>query len=439
MEVKVEKVSPSQRKLEVIVPEEMVETEINSIYQMRQKQAKIKGFRQGKVPMAMIKSLYHEEVISRALSNLVEKTYPEALKEVKLTPLKETALEPEMIVEGKPFKYVMTMEVIPEFELPQYKGILVEVEPITVNEEEVEAELKRLQELHGELKKIDDPRPLKQGDYAIVDFKGYVGETLLKDFNATDYMVELGKKQLHEDIEKEILGTMVGERKVVKLNYPKDHANKKLAGKEISLHLVVRDAKEKVLAPLNDGFAQTLGNYQKLQDLKEAVREQLKEKKEAIRDEYIKNYVLTHLSEKVDIEVPESLIEEESKNIIERTLQFSTPQAQQSLDLEKMKKDLRPGVVAKVKAGLILNRIAKEEKITTQEQEIEEGLKLLASNLKVPLEKMHTPYIIDKVRARLIGEKVAAFLKDQVRIKEVMKKTQPEKEADKDGFNTDGD
>jgi len=317
------------------------------------------------------------------------------------------------------FKYAVTIEVIPEFELPEYKGVSVKVTPIEVTDEEVEKELNALRETHAELKKIEEQRPLKIGDYVILDFQGYMDKTPLQDFKATDYMVELGKKQLNEDIEKELIGANIGDEKVVKLRYPKDYQNEKMAGKEIELHLFIKDAKEKVLPDSDDEFAKTIGDYQNLEALKKDLKERIKLRKEKIRDEYIKNYVLNYLAEKVDVELPESLVEEELKSMIERATQFTTPEVRASLDLDKLRKDLYPDAVLKVKGQLILSAIAKKENITVEEQEVEEELKLLADNLKVPLEKMHTPYVMTRIKTRIVGEKTLVFLKEHANIKEV--------------------
>jgi len=419
MEVKVEKISPARCKLEVTIPKEKVDAEIGSLYRMMQKKAKIKGFRPGKVPMSVVKSLYRNEILNQALSNLIEKTYPEALKETQLLPIKETSIQPETIREGKVFKYAVTIEVLPEFELPEYKGVSVKVTPIEVTDEEVEKELNALRETHAELKKIEEQRPLKVGDYVILDFQGYMDETPLQDFKATDYMVELGKKQINEDIEKKLIGASIGDKKVVKLHYPKDYQNEKMAGKEIELHLFIKDAKEKVLPDLDDEFAKTIGDYQNLEALKKDLKERIKLRKEKIRDEYIKNYVLNSLAEKVDVELPESLVEEELKSMIERATQFTTPEVRASLDLDKLRKDLYPDAVLKVKGQLILSAIAKKENIDVEEQEVEEELKLLADNLKVPLEKMYTPYVITRIKTRIVGEKTLVFLKEHANIKEV--------------------
>ncbi len=253
----------------------------------------------------------------------------------------------------------------------------------------------------------------------ILDFQGYMDETPLQDFKATDYMVELGKKQINEDIEKKLIGASIGDKKVVKLHYPKDYQNEKMAGKEIELHLFVKDAKEKVLPDLDDEFAKTIGDYQNLEALKKDLKERIKLRKEKIRDEYIKNYVLNSLAEKVDVELPESLVEEELKSMIERATQFTTPEVRASLDLDKLRKDLYPDAVLKVKGQLILSAIAKKENIDVEEQEVEEELKLLADNLKVPLEKMYTPYVITRIKTRIVGEKTLVFLKEHANIKEV--------------------
>ncbi len=422
MEIHVEEISPAKRKLEVTLPKEEVNAEINSLYQDMRRRARLKGFRPGKVPMSIIKSLYKDQVIATAIHNLIERTYPEALKKAQLQPIKERNIEPGALKEDDEFEYIVTLEVIPEFELPPYKGIEVEVTPIEVTEKEVEAEINRLREMHAELKTIEEPRPLKAGDYVVLDFQGYQDGKPLGNFKAQDYMAELGKGQLHENIEKELIGAKVGEEKIVKLEYPKDFQNKELAGKKIELHLKIKEAKEKILPELDEDFIKTLGDYKTVEDFKKAIYQQIKEKKEIVRDEYVKNYILTQLTEKTEIDLPESLVEEELEDMLNRAFQFTTPEVRKKLDLEKYKKELRPTAEQKVKAKLILGKIAKEENITAEKDEIEEELKLMAENLKVPLEQMRVPYVISRIESRIIGEKVLAFLKEKAEIKEVEKK-----------------
>jgi len=418
MEVHVEEISPAKRRLEITVPKEKVEDKINAIYERIRKKAKVKGFRPGKVPMAIIKSLYREEVLQQALTNLIEQTYPEALKEAQIIPLKETDFKHEAISEGKAFKYTVVVEVTPEFTLPEYKGITVEVSPIEVTEEEVENELKRLQEMHAELKTIESKRPLQKGDYVILEFQGYLEGEPLKDFKATDYMVELGGNELHKDIEKEVLGATVGEEKIVKLSYPNDIENKELAGKEIELRLLIKDAKEKILPNIDDEFVKSVGNYKNIKELKEDLKKQLLEKKKRMRDEYIKNYILNELTENTEIELPDALVEQELEDMIDRAIYFVSPEARRSINREKLKNDLRKTAERKVKAKLILGKIAKEENIMAKDEEVQEEMKLMAENMKVPLEKMQSPYVIDRIKARIIGEKTLVFLKEHANIKE---------------------
>jgi len=432
MEVQVEQISPAKRKLEIKVPKEKVKEELETIFQGLRKQAKIKGFRPGRVPMSIIKSLYREEALNKALSNLIEKTYPEALKEAQLRPLKETNIEPEELVEGKEFKYAVEIEVIPDFELPPYKGISVEVAPVVVTKEEVEAEINRLREMHAELKSLEEFRPAQKGDYVVLSFQGYQDGKPLETFKSEDYMAELGSDQLHEDIERELLGAQIGEEKIVELNYPEDYQNKELAGKKIELHIKIKDIKEKILPPLDDEFVKSLGEeYESVEGLKDALKRQIREKKEKIREEYIKNYLLNHLTENTEIELPDSLVKEELENMIERALQFTTPEVRKNLKLEKMEEDLRPNAEKKVKAQLILGKIAQQENITADEEEIEEELKLIADNLKVPLEKMQNPYVTSRIQTRIIGEKTLVFLKEHADIKEVEKGKEERREEEK--------
>jgi len=428
MEIKVEELSSVKRKLEVVVPKEKVDEEIETICQDLKKRVKVKGFRPGRVPIPILKRIYHQDVISQAMLKIIEKTYQKALDEAKLKPLFEPTISPEALEEGKAFKYAVTLEVMPDIKLGEYKGLEVEVPLVDIDEDTVNRELEKLRETHAEVGDIKEERPLKLGDYAILDFQGYIGETPIDNLKANDFMVELGGQQLHENIEKSLLGMKKGEEKVVKLKYPKDHQDPNLAGKEVELKIKVKDIREKILPELNDEFAKQVGDYENLDQLKEAVKRDIEQRVKAARDAYIKDKIISQLIKETEIEVPEGLVEQELHLMIDRASRFSSPHIKEHLDLEKMKKDLRPLAEEKVKMHLILGKIAELENIKPTKEELDENLSAVASQLKKSVESLRGSYAEERLRVHIIEEKTLKFLRDHAKIIEKnMKKKDDEK------------
>jgi len=232
-------------------------------------------------------------------------------------------------------------------------------------------------------------------------------------------MVELGGQQLHENIEKSLLGMKKGEEKVVKLKYPKDHQDPNLAGKEVELKIKVKDIREKILPELNDEFAKQVGDYENLDQLKEAVKRDIKQRVKAARDAYIKDKIISQLIKETEIEVPEGLVEQELHLMIDRASRFSSPHIKEHLDLERMKKDLRPLAEEKVKMHLILGKIAEVENIKPTKEELDENLSAVASQLKKSVESLRGSYAEDaeeRLRVHIIEEKTLKFLRDHAKI-----------------------
>ncbi len=416
MEIRVQELSGVKRKLEVVVPKEKVNAEIETICQKLRKEVKVKGFRPGKVPIPILKRLYHQDVTSQAMLKLIDETYPQALDEAKLKPLFEPQIDPQVLEEGKAFKYAVTVEVMPDIRLGNYKGLEVEVPLLTINEEVINQELEKLRETHAEIGNIKEDRPLQLRDYAILDFQGYIGETPIKDLKADNFMVELGSQQLHQDMEKSLLGAKKGEERNTKVNYPKDYQNPDLAGKEVELRVKVKDIKEKVLPEVNDEFAKQVGDYENLDKLKEALKKTTEERAKAAKDVYIKDKIISQLVKETQMEIPEGLIEQELQTMIDRAARLSSPHIKKHLNLDKMKKDLRSLAEEKVKMHLILGKIAEIEGINPTEKELEENLSAVAAQLKTKMESLKGSYAEERLRAHILEEKTLNLLKDHAKV-----------------------
>jgi len=418
MEIRVEELSGVKRKLEVVIPREKVNAEIEVICQKLRKQAKVKGFRPGKVPISILKRLYHQDVISQAMLKLIEQTYQEALDEAKLKPLFEPTIDPEVLEEGKAFKYTATLEIMPDIKLEEYKGLELEVPPLNINEEAINQEMEKLRETHAEIANIKEDRPLKLGDYAIIDFQGYLGETPMKELKAENFMVELGNQQLSQDMEKSLLGAKKGEERIIKIKSPKDHQNPNLADKEVEVRIKVKDIKEKILPEIDDEFAKQVGDYENLEQLRKALYKTIEERAKVDRDIYIKNEIVKQLMEKTEIEIPEGLTEQEMQAMINRATYSLSPQAKASLDFKKTKENLRPLAEKKVKRRLILNKIAEMEDIQSTEKELEENLSAVAAQLKTNVESLKNSYAEQRLREHILEEKTLNFLRDHTKIAE---------------------
>ncbi|MDP2971331.1 MAG: trigger factor, partial [Deltaproteobacteria bacterium] len=319
MNIIVEEISSIKKKVNVEIPDDQVTKEVESFYQQVGKQAKIKGFRPGKIPRGILERHFKDYVKSEVIQKLIQETYPAALSEKDLHPVSPPVIDPGELESGKPFQYSATVEVKPEIKIEGYIGLNIEGKKESPKEEEVEERLKGLQNLHAQLRTVPEPRPIQSGDHVIIDYEARMDNKPLEEGKAVDFTVEVGSGRFIPALEEKLVGLNLEEEKEIEVPFPEDYGYKKWAGKTVSFLVKVKEIKEKVFPPLDDEFAKDLGDYASLEDLKAKLKEEIEKEKELILDRQLKDQLIEQLIQANSFEIPESMVVEQAKALVSDT------------------------------------------------------------------------------------------------------------------------
>jgi len=380
---KITELSASKRELDLEVPADETLKEYETALLQYVARAKVKGFRQGKAPEDVVKSMYQAEIREAMFDSLAPKAVGRELAAHHASPVSTPVITDLSWDEGQALKLKAEFEVWPEFILPAYTKVKVKKKEATVTEKDVEQSLVELRERSAQYEPVED-RGIQQDDYVMIRIQGKDAATgrLLP---SEKVFVLTGHPDNEKALNENLPGVKANEEKDFRVEYPRDHANKKVAGKSIEYHLAVLSIKEKKLAELDDGFAKDMGKFENLKELKDEVRKQLEEARESSQKREISEEVVKNVTDKVDPELPDSLIQQETvvqlRRIIQSLGQTPTKQEEQA----RWEEEARQKAQQTVKNHLILMRIAEAEKLTVSEQEMTDEFQSLADANNVPL------------------------------------------------------
>jgi trigger factor len=405
--------SPSKRELEIEVAADEVAKEWDKVLLEYASRARLDGFRRGKAPREMVKRLFYSDIKDAVVENLVPRALRESLRTEGISPVGTPLISEAVLREGQPFRFKAVVEVLPGFDLPPYTKVRVPKREVKVGEEEVARSLEELRQKSAEYVPVEG-RGVVDGDFVVVEWKGRDLKT--KRFLPTEKSLVLAGHADNDKALNDVLtGAMPGETRKFVISYPREHAQKRLAGKEIEYEISVSSIKEKRVPDLSDEWAKDLGEYESLAALKEKVRQELdKAKEEAARRE-IGEEVAKGLVEKLQLELPESLVDDEAVSIL-RSWAVQLPAGLPSSQVEELKAKAREKARENLKTSLILQKVAQREKLVVGDEEVEEEIKALARRNNVPLaqliEKVNQEGRREEIRRSLLLRKAIDFLAD---------------------------
>jgi trigger factor len=378
---KVEAPSLSRRELEIEVPAGEAAQEFERVLGDYASRARLDGFRRGKAPRDMVKRLFYSDIKNSVVENLAPRALRESLREENINPVTTPVISDVSYREGEAFRFKAKVEVLPDFELPPYKKVRVKKRQIQVAEEEVERSLEDLRQKSAEYLPVEG-RGVADGDYVVLEWKGKDVKT--KRFLPTEKILVLAG---HPDNEKALNENLAGlkpqETRTFVISYPPDHAQKRLAGRTLEYEIKVVSIKEKKVPAKTDDWAKDLGEFENLSDLRAKIRKELeKAKNESVRREMGDDLVRT-LSEKLELELPETLVEQEADTLLKTWVQSSP--ALKPDQVEELRQKAKSRAAEKVKEELILGKIAEQEKLEVTDEEVEAEIKDLAKRNNVPL------------------------------------------------------
>ena len=428
MKTSVEDISPVKKKLVIEIEADKVDKKMNAAYKSLGKRAKIPGFRPGKVPRRIMENYFSAEVQQDVTRELVNETLPKAVEETETFPLTMPVIENDMVKAGQNFKYTVTMEVKPQFELKDYMGLEVEKEICAVTDEDVKKRLEEIRRNNGKLKTVAEERSVKEEDYVVIEYEGFEEGQPLEGIKTENFLLRIGSGDFHPDLEKALIGRKKGGLTEVNVDFDEKHYHPKLAGKAIDFKVKVTDIKEMELQELNDDFAKKLGDdFKDIETLEKKVKEDILKREETRIDREVKKALIEKISEGVDFELPESLVESEvrnaTENIRQNLLRTGSSMEKAGLDEGKLRDNLRPASEKRVKEMLILGKIASDNELSVDEVELTDGFRDMAQNIGQELKAVRQYYeanqLVDSFREGLLEEKTLNYLVNGAKVIEL--------------------
>ena len=396
MSVQVEKLEKNMAKLTVEVSAEDFKAAIKKAFNKNKNRFAIPGFRKGKAPQAMIEKMYGEGVFYEdAADEAINASYAEAMKESGLDIVSRPEVTIEKIGKDEPFVYSALVAVKPEVTLGQYKGVEVEKADASVSAEDVEAELKKVQEQNSRLVSVED-RAVADGDQTVIDFEGFVDGKGFEGGKAEDYPLTIGSHSFIDTFEEQLIGKKIGEECEVNVTFPTEYHAADLAGKPATFKVTVKEIKVKELPELNDEFASEVSEFDTLDEYKKDVEKKLAEKKEIEANSKNEDAVVAKVVENATMEIPDKMIDAQAENMVQDMARRMQSQGL-SLDMylkytgmtvEQMKEQARPDAEKRIRTRLVLEAVAKAENIQISDEKVDEEVAKMAEAYKMEVEKL---------------------------------------------------
>lgn len=390
MKVDATKQPGCKASIDVEIEPEKFEEALNKVYVELNRRTAVPGFRIGKTPREILfRHLGQETVYSEATKVLLRENLDQAIKQSGLSVWGTPEVEVLEVGNGKPFRFRVAVELQPEVTLGDYKSIAVPQEEVSVTEEEVEQQLKFLQETQAELVSVEN-LPLKEGLFAVLDVNGQVqgeeGETV----SWNNVGLKVGSETFLPGLDAKILGMIPGEERQVELQVPENYPDKKVAGKRLLLNVKVKDIKQKRIPPLDDELARSVGNYNNVAELREDVQKQILAHKNREAQENHKKKVMDELLNRCQVEVPQGMVAHRRDSILSKLLRrleekhipLEVYLRVTGYTVEQLKQEATAEAERQVKVDAVLRAIAQQENVEVSDQELQEFIELTAGSLK---------------------------------------------------------
>jgi len=390
-----------KRSLEFSVPAEEVEAETEAVVKKVQERAKMPGFRPGKVPASIIRKQYAGEVRKQVLESVIPKHLQQRFEAEDLKVVGQPDISDIHFEAGEPLTFKAEFEVIPVVELQDYKGLTVPYHGPEVTDADIDQRIEELRQSKAEFVN-EDPRPLQDGDFAVLSLESLTPiDTPIKQDEMT---LEVGGESTMEGFTENLRGMSPGEEKEFDVLYPEDY-QPNLAGKTVRFRAAVKGVRRKELPEVNDDFAQDLGDYRTLEELRESVRKSLFAQRQYDAQQEAKNKLVETLVDMHDFAVPEAFVDQQIKNRIEQRLRAMGDQGRDlknlKLDWAKVKETHHEPALREVKASMLLSRISEREAIAPNREELDREVDRIARQQREPFAAVRLRFEKDGTLGRI--------------------------------------
>ncbi len=396
MSYTVEKMEKNMAKLTIEVAAEEFEKAMVSSYNKQKNKISVPGFRKGKVPMAFLEKLYGPQMFYEDAANTcIQDAYPREAADSKLEIVSRPTVDVVQMEKGKPFIFTAEVALKPEVTLGDYKGVEVEKVAVEVTDEDMEAELKRIQQQNSRTIDVTD-RAAELDDEVTIDFEGFIDGEAFAGGKGSDYPLKLGSHSFIDTFEDQLVGKNIGDEVEVNVTFPEDYQAEELAGKPAVFKVNVKAIRATELPELNDEFASEASEFDTMDEYKEDIKKNLQTKKEAEAKREKESKVVDKIIETATMEIPDAMIEMTQDQMVDEFAQRLSYQGLQleqylqftGMDMAAFKEQCKPEALKRIQSRLVLEAIADKEAIEVTEEDINKELENMASMYQMELEKL---------------------------------------------------
>ena len=387
MSVQVEKLEKNMAKLTIEVDAAQFEDAMKKAFNKNKNKFNIPGFRKGKAPRAMIEKMYGEGIFYEdAADEAINATCMQAMDESGLEIVSRPEVAVEQIGKDKPFIYTALVAVRPEVILGEYKGIEVEKADASVTAEDVEAELKKVQEQNARLLNVED-RPVADGDKTVIDFEGFVDGKPFDGGKAEDYDLTIGSHSFIDTFEEQLIGRNIGEECEVNVTFPEEYHAPELAGKPATFKVTVKEIKVKELPALDDEFAGEVSEFETMDEYKKDIEAKILERKQKEAATENENRVVDKVAANASLEIPDKMVESQIDNMVQDTarrmqgqgLSMDMYMKYTGMTMDSMRDQMRPQALKRIQTRLVLEEVVKAENINVPDERMDEEIAKMAA------------------------------------------------------------
>jgi trigger factor len=407
-----------KHELEISIPAEAVEVETGKVTKTFQGKARLPGFRPGKAPASLIRKNFASDIRQQVLEHLVPRFFEAKAKDENLRVVGTPSISDVHFHDGEPLRFKAHFEVFPEFEPAEYTGVEVPYKQPEVTDDDVEKRIGELRESKATFVN-EEPRPLQDGDYAVISLESLAGADA--PIKSDEVVVLIAGPETLAGFTENLRGASPGDEKEFDVTYPEEYGQEKLSGKTIRFKVEVKGVRRRELPEINDEFAQDLGDFRTMDELKDALRKSIFAQCEMEAQREAKDKIVDKLVDANEFPVPEKFVEQQIENRVEQRLRSLAQQGVDprsfNLDWAKIKEAQRDAAIREVKASLIIGKVAALEKIGVSNDEVDKEVERIARQNREPLvtarKKLAEDGTLDRIASHIQTEKTLTFLFDK--------------------------
>lgn len=375
MEVTIEDINSVKKKINIQIPVDEVVRELDSAYLKLKKSAKIKGYRPGKAPRAVLERVFKKDIHSEVTNTLIQNTLIDAIKQKDLAVIGTPQINPSELSPDAPYTYDATVELKPQLAAVNFKGIELQKKLYKMKESEVDRQIEMLQRQLAQYIPITENRPSVEGDFTVIDYEGFKdGKPYEETQKTQNYTLKIGQGMISEEFDRQVTGMKAGDHKEFLVHFPETYHNKKLADQDLAFQVDLKEIREQKLPALDNEFASTLGKYETVDEVRAEIRKNLQEGYDKRSEQELQEQIFEKLLTE-NFEIPETLVQFELDNIIYDTAvrfaQSNISMEQVGLTREKMETQYRDVAEKQVRRHLFLAKIIEQEGLEVANQELD--------------------------------------------------------------------